>query len=36
MKNGEVAEVGTHSELIHKENGIYRLLFESQAKLYAT
>lgn len=36
MKDGEVAEVGTHSELIHRENGIYRLLFESQAKLYAT
>jgi len=34
MKEGKVAEIGTHSELINKEDGIYKLLFESQAKLY--
>ena len=30
MKEGRIVEVGTHSELIEKENGVYRRLYEMQ------
>lgn len=35
MYEGRVAEVGNHEELMRKENGIYKGLFETQAELYA-
>lgn len=34
LANGELCEFGTHSELIQKENGIYRELFNAQAQYY--
>ena len=30
MKEGRIVEVGTHSELLEKENGVYRRLYEMQ------
>lgn len=34
MKEGKIVETGTHKELIQKQGGIYKSLFEAQAKLY--
>jgi len=38
LENGKIVEEGTHSELMSKENGKYRLLFELQTKenIFAT
>jgi ABC-type multidrug transport system fused ATPase/permease subunit len=33
IDKGSVAEAGTHEELIHKENGIYRNLSKYQMEL---
>ena len=33
MKNGRLAEAGTHGELLAMENGIYRRLYELQREL---
>lgn len=32
LNNGEVAETGTHEELMRKENGAYRILYNAQFK----
>jgi len=32
--NGTMEEYGTHDELVHKENGIYANMFETQAQYY--
>jgi len=34
LANGELCEFGTHSDLIQKENGMYRELFNAQAQYY--
>ncbi len=34
LANGELCEFGTHFELIQKENGMYRELFNAQAQYY--
>lgn len=31
MKNGRIEESGTHSELIHKNGGIYQTMWNSQS-----
>lgn len=31
LERGRVAEEGTHDELVRRENGLYRRLFERQA-----
>jgi len=30
LEKGEIAEQGTHTELMHKDKGLYRKLFELQ------
>ena len=30
VNQGEIAEIGTHSQLIHKKNGIYSSLYNAQ------
>lgn len=34
FNNGTMEEYGTHDELVHKENGIYAKMFETQAQYY--
>jgi ABC-type multidrug transport system fused ATPase/permease subunit len=34
FKGGEIVEVGKHSELIQKEGGVYRNLYELQVGLH--
>lgn len=34
FSDGKIAEYGTHSELVKKENGIYAKMFEAQAEYY--
>ena len=33
IENGKICEEGSHNELL-KQNGTYRMLFETQAKYY--
>jgi ABC-type transport system involved in cytochrome bd biosynthesis fused ATPase/permease subunit len=32
--NSSIVEYGTHTELIHKQDGIYAKMFETQAQYY--
>lgn len=34
ISDGKIAEYGTHSELVHKTDGIYAKMFASQAEYY--
>lgn len=34
LENGQIIEQGTHEELMKKENGKYKKMFEAQAKFY--
>lgn len=34
LNNGEIAEYGSHNELINKKNGLYKELFHMQAQYY--
>ena len=34
INEGKIAEYGTHSELVHKKDGIYSKMFEAQAEYY--
>ena len=34
FSEGTIKELGTHDELVHKENGIYSQMFNAQAQYY--